>query len=101
METISLTINDQPVEATKGMTVLEAAKAAGIYITEGRATRGTATRIKRGGEVIAESTIGSLKRFKDNVREVTSGYECGAVIDGYNEFQVGDTLEFLRKEKAN
>ncbi|MFC1898875.1 translation initiation factor IF-2 [Chloroflexota bacterium] len=79
----------------------KSAKAAGIYITEGRATRGTATRIKRGGEVIAESTIGSLKRFKDNVREVTSGYECGAVIDGYNEFQVGDTLEFLRKEKAN
>ena len=77
------------------------AKAAGIYITEGKAVRGAATRIKHGDEVVAESTISSLKRFKDNVREVSSGYECGAVIDGYNEFQVGDTLEFFHKEKSN
>ncbi|GAI33042.1 unnamed protein product, partial [marine sediment metagenome] len=75
-------------------------KAAGVYVTEGKATRGVSTRLRRGEEVVVESVVSSLRRFKDNVREVTAGYECGVVIEDFNEFQVGDTLEFFRREKA-
>jgi len=75
-------------------------KAAGVYITEGKVTRGVSTRLRRGEEVIVESVVSSLRRFKDNVREVTAGYECGVAIEDFNEFQVGDVLEFFRREKA-
>lgn len=75
-------------------------KVAGIYVTEGKITRGTSVRFRRGEEVIAESTINSLRRFKDDVREVTTGYECGIATGDFNEFQVGDILEFFRMEKV-
>ena len=52
-------------------------------------------------EVIAESTVSSLKRFKDDVREVNTGYECGVGIKDFDEFEVGDILEFFRIEEAD
>jgi len=76
-------------------------KAAGVYITEGKVTRGVSARLRRGEQVVIESVVSSLKRFKDNVREVSAGYECGVAIEDFNEFQVGDILEFFRKEKAS
>jgi translation initiation factor IF-2 len=76
-------------------------KAAGVYITEGKVTRGASIRLRRGEQVVIESVVNSLKRFKDNVREVSAGYECGVAIEDFNEFQVGDVLEFFRKEKAS
>jgi translation initiation factor IF-2 len=57
--------------------------------------------VRRGEQVVVESVVSSLKRFKDNVREVSAGYECGVAIEDFNEFQVGDILEFFRKEKAS
>jgi len=74
--------------------------AAGVYVTEGKITRGVSTRLRRGDQVVVESVASSLRRFKDNVREVAAGYECGVVVEGFNEFQVGDILEFFRREKA-
>ena len=76
-------------------------KAAGVYVTEGKITRGVSTRLRRGEQVVVESVVSSLKRFKDNVKEVSAGYECGVAIENFNEFQVGDILEFFRKEKAS
>lgn len=76
-------------------------KAAGVYVTEGKITRGVSARLRRGEQVVVESVVSSLKRFKDNVREVSDGYECGLGIEGFNEFQVGDILEFFRKEKVS
>ncbi|MDD4876339.1 MAG: translation initiation factor IF-2, partial [Dehalococcoidales bacterium] len=76
-------------------------KAAGIYVTEGKITRGASVRFVRNDKVILESNIGSLRRFKDDVREVTNGYECGVTIDKFNDFQIGDILEIFRKEKSN
>jgi translation initiation factor IF-2 len=73
-------------------------KVAGIYVTEGKVSRGALVRLRRGKEVLAESTVSSLRRFKDNVKEVAAGYECGVGIKDFNEFQVGDILEFSRKE---
>ena len=73
-------------------------KVAGVYVTEGKIGRGASVRLRRGEEVIAESTVSSLRRFKDDVKEVNTGYECGVGITDINDFQVGDTLEFFRKE---
>jgi translation initiation factor IF-2 len=75
-------------------------KAAGSYITEGKATRGATVRVRRGKKVIYESTVNSLRRFKDDVREVAAGYECGVGVEGFGEFQVADTLEFYHKEQS-
>ena len=76
-------------------------KVAGAYVTEGKLTQGGSVRVRRGAEVVLESVISSLRRFKDNVKEVTSGYECGVGVQDFNDFQVGDVLEFFRKEKAS
>ncbi len=75
-------------------------KVAGAYVAEGKATRNVQVRVRRGGEIVNESTVSSLRRFKDDVREVAAGYECGIGIKDFNDFQVGDVLEFVRVEKA-
>jgi len=75
-------------------------KVAGVYVTEGKVTRGASVRVLRGGEAIHESAVGSLRRFKEDVREVTSGYECGVGIGDFNDFEEGDVLEFFRSEQA-
>jgi translation initiation factor IF-2 len=50
--------------------------------------------------VVFEGGISSLKRFKDDVREVAAGYECGIGLDGFNDIQVGDQIEFLHREEV-
>jgi translation initiation factor IF-2 len=55
----------------------------------------------RGGKVIAESRVAGLRRFKDDVKEVTTGMECGVKLDSFNDFQVGDILQFIRQEKVD
>jgi translation initiation factor IF-2 len=73
---------------------------AGLFVTDGKITRNLTVRVLRGGVVIHDGRIGSLKRFKDDVREVQSGYECGLVVEGFHDVQVGDNMEFYRKEKV-
>jgi translation initiation factor IF-2 len=73
---------------------------AGVYITDGKASRNALVRVIRGGKVLTECTVSSLRRFKDDVREVATGYECGVGLDGFNEFKEGDILEFFRREKS-
>jgi len=75
-------------------------KIAGVYVTEGKVSRGASARVWRGEQVVCESEVSSLRRFKDDVKEVTSGYECGVGIRDFSDFQVGDILEFFRREKA-
>ena len=76
-------------------------KVAGVYVTEGKVSRGISVRVRRQEEVVSESVVSSLRRFKDDVKEVVSGYECGVGIKDFNEFEVGDILEFFRREKAS
>jgi len=76
------------------------AKAAGVYVTDGKISRNASVRVRRGKEVLTDSTVSSLKRFKDDVKEVASGYECGVGVKDFNDFQVGDILEFYRMEKS-
>jgi translation initiation factor IF-2 len=73
---------------------------AGLFVTDGKITRNLTVRVLRGGVVIHDGRIGSLKRFKDDVREVASNFECGLVVEGFHDVQVGDNMEFYRKEKV-
>ena len=74
---------------------------AGCYIQDGKITRNAQIRIVRDGIVIFEDKIASLRRFKDDVREVNSGYECGVGIEKFNDIREGDTLEaFIMEEVA-
>lgn len=66
---------------------------AGSYVTEGKITRDSLIRLIRDGVVIHEGKVDVLKRFKDDVREVTSNYECGITIEGYNDIKEGDIIE--------
>jgi len=75
-------------------------KVAGVYVTEGKISRGISARVWRQEQVVCESIVSSLRRFKDDVKEVTAGYECGVGIKDFTEFEVGDILEFFRRDKA-
>jgi translation initiation factor IF-2 len=76
-------------------------KVAGVYVNEGKISRGISVRVRRQEQVVHESVVSSLRRFKDDVKEVVSGYECGVGIEDFHEFEVGDILEFFRREKAS
>jgi translation initiation factor IF-2 len=66
---------------------------AGCMVTNGLIRRGAQVRVVRDGTVIHETTIAQLKRFKDDAREVTEGFECGILLDGFNDVKEGDVLE--------
>jgi len=75
-------------------------KIAGVYVMEGKISRDAQVKILRQNKVIGESRISSLKRFKDDVAEVSTGLECGLGIEGIIDFQIGDIIEFYRKERT-
>ena len=66
---------------------------AGSYVLDGKITRGSKARITREGEQIFEGPLASLKRFKDDVKEVNAGYECGLVFEGFNDLREDDMIE--------
>ena len=66
---------------------------AGCMVREGKITRSSKIRIIRDGIVVYSSTLGSLKRFKDDVKEVNAGYECGLNIENFNDIKIGDIVE--------
>ncbi len=71
----------------------------GAYVTDGKISRNSSVRIVRDGIVIHEGVLSSLKRFKDDVKEVASGYECGVGIENYNDIKEGDVVEsFIMEE---
>ena len=72
---------------------------AGCYVQDGKITSNAMLRIVRDGIVIHEGKIGSLRRFKDDVKEVTEGFECGIAIDSYRDVKEGDQLEAFKLEE--
>ena len=74
---------------------------AGAMVREGRMKRGCKVRLIRDGIVRYTGELGSLKRFKDDVKEVTSGYDCGLSIAGYNDLKVGDMVEAFEEVEVN
>jgi translation initiation factor IF-2 len=73
-------------------------KIAGVRILEGKASRGSSVRIFRKDKKIIESNIDSLRRFKDDVKEVAAGFEAGIVLNNFNDYHTGDTLQFFKIE---
>ena len=81
------------VEVRETFKVPGAGIIAGSYVTSGKIRRNAQVRLVRDGVVIHEGAISSLKRFKDDAKEVAQGYECGVGIDNYNDIKVGDVIE--------
>jgi len=73
---------------------------AGCYVTSGVLKRGARARLLRNGTVIYDSALASLRRFKDDVREVKSGFECGTSLENYNDIKVGDVIEAYEIEEV-
>jgi translation initiation factor IF-2 len=73
---------------------------AGSYVTEGNVRRGSQVRVVRDGTVINETSIAQLRRFKDDVREVAEGFECGILLEGFNDVKEGDILEIYETRQV-
>jgi len=100
LKPVSVEVIDGLAEVREVFSSGKKTKVAGVYVTEGRVTRNVSARVKRQGKVIATATVNSLRRFKEDAREVAAGYECGVGFDGFNDFNVGDILEFFRLVEA-
>ncbi len=81
------------VEVREIFKVSKVGTIAGCYVLDGKIDRNNPVRIIRDGVVIYDGAIGALKRFKDDVKEVAAGYECGISIQGYNDIKMGDNFE--------
>ena len=87
---------DKPVGQAEVRETFQAPKVgtiAGCYVTSGLLRRNAKARLWRDGRLIYESTLGSLRRFKENVTEVKSGFECGTSLENYNDIKIGDVIE--------
>jgi translation initiation factor IF-2 len=80
-------------EVRRTFTIPKAGTVAGCYVTDGLIRRGARCRLVRDGVQVFDGKFGSLKRFKDDVREVQTGFECGLGIEGFNDVKVGDVIE--------
>ena len=74
---------------------------AGSYVLDGKIERNCKVRISREGEQIFEGELASLKRFKDDVKEVASGYECGMQVEKFNDIKPGDIIECFVMEQID
>ena len=81
------------VEVRNTFKVPNAGMIAGGYVTDGKIERNVDIRLLRDGIVIHEGKVSSLRRFKDDVKEVSKGYECGVGIENYNDVKDGDVIE--------
>ena len=90
------------VEVRQTFKVSNVGTIAGCYVTDGKVTRNSMVRVMRDGEKVFEGKISSLKRFKDDAKEVAHGYECGIEIEEFNDIKEGDILEvYIMEEIKN
>lgn len=91
-------------EVRQVFTYGKGSKIAGSYVTEGKMQRNQIAKVKRGGKVIYEGKIDSLKRFKDDAREVQTNFECGVAFSKFNDLEAGDIIEcwtIIEKERTS
>lgn len=86
-------------EVKETFTISRIGTIAGCMVNDGKVSRDNNVRVVRDGVVIFDGKLASLKRFKDDVKEVNAGYECGVGIERFNDIKVGDTLEFYTLEE--
>jgi len=87
------------VDVRETFSVPKLGRIAGGYVTEGMVKRGSLARLLRDNLVVYEGKLGSLRRFKDDVKEVQSGYECGVSIEGFQDVKTGDVIEVFEIEE--
>jgi translation initiation factor IF-2 len=87
------------IEVRETFKITKVGTIAGCMVLDGNITRNTTVRIIRDGIVIYTGKLGSLKRFKDDVKEVSAGYECGLNIENFNDIKVGDIIEGFEQIK--
>ena len=87
------------VEVREVFTVPKVGNVAGCYVQDGKMLRNAQVRLLRDNVVIYEGKMSSLRRFKDDVKEVASGYECGIGLENYNDIKLGDIIEAFEMEK--
>jgi translation initiation factor IF-2 len=80
--------------------ITKVGKVAGCMVTDGVVKRGARARLLRDDVVVFEGVLGSLKRFKEDVREVKEGFECGMSIEGYNDIRQGDVIEVFEVQEV-
>ena len=83
------------VEVRETFSSSRAGNIAGCHVQKGKISRDSRVRVRRDGETLHEGGLASLRRFKDDVREVTEGYECGVAVEGFEDIQISDLLEVL------
>ena len=88
------------VEVRQTFKVSSVGTIAGAYVLDGRVERNAGVRVIRENVVIHEGKLASLKRFKDDVKEVTKGFECGIQIEKYNDIKEGDIIEVYVMEEV-
>jgi len=88
------------VEVKQTFKASKVGRIAGCVVSEGRVTRDASVRLIREGTVIWDGSLGSLRRFKDDVQEVEQGQECGIVLEGYADVKEGDVLEFFKTKQV-
>jgi translation initiation factor IF-2 len=88
------------VEVRETFHVSKVGTIAGCYVTDGKVVRNALVRLIRDNIVVWEGKLASLKRFKDDVKEVQSGYECGLSLENYNDIKVGDVVEVYEMEEV-
>ena len=88
------------VEVRETFSVSKVGTIAGCYVTDGKMLRGAQVRLLRDNVVVWQGKMNSLKRFKDDVREVATGYECGIGLENYNDIKVGDVIEAFEIEEV-
>lgn len=88
------------VEVRETFHVSKVGTIAGCYVTDGKVVRNANVRLIRDHVVIWEGKLASLKRFKDDVKEVQSGYECGLSLENYNDIKIGDIIEVFEMEEV-
>lgn len=90
------------VEVRETFKVSRVGTIAGCMVTDGKVTRNSSVRVIRNGIVVYEGKLSSLKRFKDDAKEVNQGYECGLTVENYNDIKIGDIIEayeMIEKER--
>ncbi len=101
LEPVYADVVDGHAEVRQVFRVSRRGNIAGCFVTDGALLRNGLVKVMRGGEQIASATCSGLKRFQDDVREVQNNFECGVSLDGFDNFEEGDILEFYHKERTN
>ena len=101
LEPVYADVVDGHAEVRQVFRISRQGNIAGCFVTDGTLHRNDLVKVIRNGEVIHDVRCGGLKRFQDDVREVQNNFECGVALDGTNDIQEGDILEFYHKERVN